>query len=146
MRDQDEFDEAVDALQKRLEAEDALHYSKRAIREAMEPKNVGRMANPDGSCEHTGPCGDTMEIYLKVEGNRITSIVFYTDGCGPSIACGSMVTQMAMGKELQEALKIKKEELIEELDGLPPEHLHCAKLAVETLRMAIEDFQRRVRH
>ena len=80
-----------------------------------------------------------MEIFLRVQDSRIEIAAFMTDGCGPTVACGSMLTKMAQGKSLEEAAAIEAADLIVALDGLPPEHVHCATLAVHTLHQAIAD-------
>ena len=82
-----------------------------------------------------------MGMFLRVQDSRIEVAAFMTDGCGPTVACGSMLTQMAQGKSLEEAAAIEAADVIIALDGLPPEHLHCATLAVNTLQEAIADHQ-----
>jgi nitrogen fixation NifU-like protein len=88
-----------------------------------------------------GPCGDSMEMFLRVRDSRIKVAAFMTNGCGPTVACGSMLTQMAQGKSLDAAASIEAADVIIALDGLPPEHVHCATLAVHTLQEAIADHQ-----
>ena len=119
-----------------LEREQAL-FSAKVLAEARHPKNIGLMLDPDGHALGFGSCGDTMEIFLRVRHERIQIAVFMTDGCGPTLACGSMLTQMAWGKRLEAAVAIEAADLILALDGLPPEHIHCATLAVRTLQEAI---------
>jgi nitrogen fixation NifU-like protein len=80
-----------------------------------------------------------MEVFVRVDGVRIEKATFMTDGCGPTVACGSMVTQMAAGRTLDEAAALEAADVIIALDGLPPEHIHCATLAVNALRQAISD-------
>lgn len=136
VKDED-FDSKVEAIQQMIQEAVRARYSKKVIEEANNPKNVGRMGDPHGCGVIHGPCGDTMEFYLKVKDGKIDRILFMTDGCGPTIACGSMVTSMVSGKELDKAAAITQMDLIDALDGLPDEHRHCAKLAVDTLREAI---------
>jgi len=126
-------------IQMLLEEEALTVFSRKVIDEFNDPGNVGRMVGPDGFAVITGPCGDTMEFYMKVEDERIVGISFMTDGCGPTIACGSMLTRLAKGGTLEEALRITDQVLIEALDGLPPENVHCAVLAVDTLKASITD-------
>ena len=102
----DDLDSVVEFIQKQIDIEEESLYSKKVIHEYRNPKNVGRMADPDASGIITGPCRDTMEIYLKFKDGRIADIIFMTDGCGPSIACGSMLTKMAKGKGIEEVTKI----------------------------------------
>jgi nitrogen fixation NifU-like protein len=108
--------------------------------EYKNPKNVGRMPDPDGIGIVTGPCGDTMEFYLKVERSKIHEIQFMTDGCGATIACGSMTTKMVIGETLKNVSKLTNADLINALDGLPDENLHCAKLSIDTLHKAVDDY------
>ena len=115
-------------------------YSEIAIDHAMNPRNVGNMESADGFAKITGPCGDTMEVWLKVKGDMITEVTFMTDGCGTSIASGSMVTEMAKEKSIIEARKINQPDILSALDGLPEESQHCALLAANTLKAAIRDY------
>lgn len=132
--------ERIESLFLKLVAEEMRkRYSEEVIRHANEPRNVGRMSQPDGCGMITGPCGDTMEFYIKVRGEIIDEILFMTDGCGPTIACGSMATTMVKGMSLGEARKIGDEELDRVLGGLPPDHKHCAKLATDSLHQAIDN-------
>jgi nitrogen fixation NifU-like protein len=98
---------------------------------------MGVMREPDGYALVHGPCGDTMEMFLRVQDSRIEIASFMTDGCGPTVACGSMLTKMAEGKRLEEAATIEAADVSAALDGLPPEHVHCATLAVYTLQEAM---------
>lgn len=101
--------------------------------------NMGTFDRPDAQGHFLGKCGDRMQIDLQLVGERILGARFLADGCGATLACGSMITKMACSKTLKEAEKIKPDELIVALDGLPEDHLHCAELAVMTLREAIID-------
>ena len=112
----------------------------RLIRESCDPQNVGRMMKPDGMAEITGSCGDTMEFYIMVEDGKIRNINFYTDGCFTTIACGSVTTKMVMDRNIEEALNIMGQDIMDKLGGLPEDHNHCAKLAAETLHKAITNF------
>ena len=131
----DEFD----ALQEEIMSDMRQIYTETVIDHAMNPRNVGTMTEADGFGSVTGPCGDTMEIGLRVRGNSIEDAVFWTDGCGTSIACGSMITEMAKGKSTVQALRINQDEILQALGGLPQESLHCALLAANTLKAAIQD-------
>ncbi len=136
-----EFGRVVDEIQDAIEREAGIIYSKKVIQEANNPQNVGRMPKPDIAGEITGPCGDTMEFYLKIEGDKISDIKFYTDGCGPTIACGSMTTKLVKDKGIEEAGKITSQDIIDALDGMPEENLHCGKLAADALQKAIENYR-----
>jgi nitrogen fixation NifU-like protein len=145
-REKNDFDRWVAALQEAiLEREQAL-YSAKVLAEARQPQNMGVMHDFDGYGLVVGPCGDTMEFFLRLNGERIEEAAFMTDGCGPTVACGSMLTRMAQGKSLAEAAAIEAAEVIIALDGLPAEHVHCATLAVNTLQQAIADCCPREEH
>ena len=131
-----EFDE----LQELIKAEMRKIYSETAIDHSMNPRNVGNMDNADGLAKVTGSCGDTMEIWLKVKNNTIANATFMTDGCGTSIAAGSMVTELAKGKSVGEVWKIRQQDVLNALGGLPKESEHCALLASNTLKEAIRDY------
>src|SRR4030042_1141426 len=100
--------ETWDELQEKVNAEMQRIYSETVIDHAMNPRNVGRMENADGFARITGPCGDTMEIWLRVRNDNIVEASFMTDGCGTSIAAGSMVTEMAKGRTISQALKVSQ--------------------------------------
>jgi nitrogen fixation NifU-like protein len=138
----DDFDRMVEELQREIAEQEQAIYSDRVIEEVHNPKNVGRMSRPDARGIVHGWCGDTMEIYLRLNGERIEETSFMTDGCGPSVACGSMLTTMATGMLLEEAGDIRPEDLLNALDGLPDESVHCAELAVSTLGAAIANRSR----
>lgn len=132
--EKDVFDELEDLL-----VEDAAKvYSPGVMRHFMEPKNYGAIDNPDAYTFMSGICGDTIGIFLKVVEGKIAEIGFVTDGCGPTVACGSALTCMAHGRSVSEAAEITSHDLIQYLGGLPVENTHCADLAVNTLRGALE--------
>ena len=140
MKDNDDLDEMVRGLQKQIDAEEEKEFSAKVLREYREPQNVGRIEGADSVGKILGPCGDTMEFSIKIEDGRIKRALFMTDGCGTSIACGSMTTKLATGKTIEDALKIKDLDILNGLDGLPDENRHCAKLAVDTLQEALGNF------
>lgn len=115
-------------------------YSETVIDHAMAPRNLGVMKDADGSARVTDPCGDTMEMRLKGSTDGIAGATFMTDGCGSSIASGSIVTEMAKGKSIGEAQKITQRDVRRALGGLPDESRHCALLATDTLKAAIRDY------
>ncbi|MCU0849481.1 MAG: iron-sulfur cluster assembly scaffold protein [Spirochaetes bacterium] len=104
------------------------------------PGNMGRMNDPDGSAFIKGLCGDTMEMYLVIKNNRITEVLYTTDGCGSSKACGSAAAKLAGGKSIREALRISPAEVLDALANEPTLEIHCAILAVMTLHKAIADY------
>ena len=117
-------------------------YSKKVMEHFMNPKNVGVIENPDGYGKVGNPvCGDLMEIYIKVKDDIITDIKFKTFGCGSAIATSSMVTELAKGKNVNEAIKITRKDVADELDGLPPQKMHCSNLAADALQEAIKDYK-----
>ena len=116
-------------------------YSARVIKESSNPTNMGPMSEPDAHGIIHGCCGDTMEIYLRLGGDRIEKAAFLTDGSESAIACGSVLTKMVRGISLEQAGKIRPEDLIAALDGLPKTKVHCAKLTLNTLRQAIANWR-----
>ena len=137
----EEFDDLINELEAAIQKEEKELYSERTLEEAYNPKNVGVLEDPDGYARITGPCGDTMQIHLKIADAKIVDCKFITDGCGPSTASGSAVTEMAKGKTIEDALMIDANAILAVLDGLPEESIHCPVLAVNTLRAAIEDYK-----
>ena len=117
-------------------------YSDITIDMFLRTKDNRRMDSPDGFARITGPCGDTMEIYLKADSGVIVDASFQTDGCNPSIACGGMVTQMAKGESIAKIKQVTAQDLLDALGGLPEESQHCATLAADTLKAALEDMVR----
>ncbi len=115
-------------------------YTETVIDRTMNPRNVGDMENADGFGRVTGFCGDTMEIWLKVRDGIVAEATFLTDGCGASIASGSMVTELVRGKSIPQAQKVTQQDILNALGGLPEESVHCALLAAETLKEAIRDY------
>jgi nitrogen fixation NifU-like protein len=117
-------------------------YSEKVMDHFMNPRNVGEIPDADGVGEEGNPtCGDAMKITIQVENDVITDIKFKTFGCGAAIAVSSMVTEMAKDKTLDEALKITKESIANELEGLPPQKMHCSNLGADALKKAIEDYK-----
>jgi len=108
------------------------------------PRNIGEMEYPDGAAEAKNPaCGDTMRLFIKVEGDRIIDAKFLTFGCGPAIAASSMATVMLKGKTIEEALKISNQVVSDALGGLPPTKTHCALLAEKAIRAVISEYRKR---
>jgi nitrogen fixation NifU-like protein len=136
----EEFDSPFKELEQTVMDDMRQNYSEKTIDHFLNPRNLGEIPTPDGFGRITGPCGDTMEIRLKVRDDRIINASFLTDGCGPSIASGSMVTELAKGKSVLEARKITQQDVLDALGGLPEESLHCALLAADTLKDAIKNY------
>jgi len=116
-------------------------YSEKVMEHFMNPRNVGEIENPDGVGEVGNPvCGDMMTFHIKVKDNRLEDIKFKTFGCGAAIAVSSMVSEMAMGKTLEEAMKITPQAVADELKGLPNQKFHCSNLGAQALNKAIKDY------
>ncbi|MDD5623029.1 MAG: Fe-S cluster assembly scaffold protein NifU [Actinomycetota bacterium] len=117
-------------------------YGKKVMDHFMNPRNVGDIKDADGIGEVGNPvCGDMMTFYIKVKDNKLDDVKFKTFGCGAAIAVSSMVSEMAKGKTLDEALKISNKSVAEELGGLPKNKLHCSNLGADALHKAIENYQ-----
>jgi len=129
----EQFEELIKAQMRKI-------YSETVIDHAMNPRNLGDMEDADGFARVIGPCGDTMEIWLRAKNGSLTDATFLTDGCGTSIASGSMVTEMAKGGEITEAQNISQQDVLNALGGLPEESQHCALLAADTLKEAIRNY------
>ncbi|MDH4210141.1 MAG: iron-sulfur cluster assembly scaffold protein [candidate division WOR-3 bacterium] len=117
----------------------AQGYSPVVADHMRNPRHWGIMRHSDGYAKITGTCGDTMEISLNVKNNLIAKCTFDTDGCGATVACGSMVAEMATGKPLTIARQIDQNMILDYCGGLPEGNTHCALLAANTLRRAIDD-------
>ncbi len=106
------------------------------------PRNVGEIPDADGIGEVGNPaCGDIMTFYIKVKNNVLEDVKFQTFGCGAAIAVSSMVSEMAKGKSIEEAMKISKKSVIDALNGLPKQKHHCSNLGADALQRAIEDYK-----
>ena len=116
-------------------------YSEKVMDHFRNPRNMGEIPDADGVGTVGNPvCGDMMNIYIKVEKDRIVDIKFKTFGCGAAIATSSMITELAKGKTLEAAKKITREAVAENLGGLPPIKMHCSNLAADGLKAAIKDY------
>ena len=114
-------------------------YSEKAIDHFLHPRNAGGIEDADSFAKVTGPCGDTMYLFLKVTEGKIVEARFMTDGCASTIACGSTITELGKGKTIDEALKVSAADVIEALDGLPDSSIHCSVLAAHTLQQAVSN-------
>lgn len=117
-------------------------YSKKVLDTFANPKNVGEIENADGvGTVGNAKCGDIMQVFLKIENDLIVDAKFKTFGCTAAIASSSIATEMIKGKTLDEALKIKNADVVEALEGLPPQKIHCSVLAEEAIAEAIKDYR-----
>ena len=133
-------DDFVAKLQEQILNETRAIYGEEVLSRWQHPKFMGRMTNASSVGRITGRCGDSMEIYLQFEDDRIQKASFFTDGCGSSVVCGSVVAELATGKEFDEAGLIGGDTILELLKGLPEEEHHCAYLAAEALQVAIHEW------
>ncbi len=116
-------------------------YSEKVMDHFENPRNVGKIENPDGYGKVGSPtCGDVMEIFLKIEDETIVDVKFRTFGCASAIATSSMSTEMIMGKKVEEALALTNKAVAQALDGLPPAKMHCSVLAEEAVKAAVKDY------
>ena len=116
-------------------------YSDKVLDHFRNPRNMGEIPDADGVGTVGNPvCGDLMTIYIKVKDNRLADIKFKTFGCGAAIATSSMITELAKGKTLDEAMKITRGDVADNLGGLPPVKMHCSNLAADGLHAAIQDY------
>ena len=116
-------------------------YSDKVMDHFMNPRNVGCIENADGIGEiGNAKCGDIMKIYLKIENDIIVDAKFETFGCGSAIASSSMATELIVGKPVSDALALTNKAVVEALDGLPPQKIHCSVLAEEAIKLALKDY------
>ncbi len=116
-------------------------YTDKVLDHFRNPRNMGEIPDADGIGTVGNPvCGDLMTIYIKVKDNRLEDVKFKTFGCGAAIATSSMITEIAKGKTLDEAMKITRGDVADNLGGLPPVKMHCSNLAADGLHAAIQDY------
>ncbi len=122
-----------------------FQYNQKVMDHFMNPRNVGEITDADGEGTVGNPvCGDLMTFYIKVNNGRIGDVKFKTFGCGAAIAVSSIVSEMAKGKTLDEAMKITNKMVATELGGLPKNKLHCSNLGADALHKAIENYRKRL--
>ena len=135
------FDDSSQAeLAQEIARRAVRRFSTKTLHAALFPQHEGAMEQPDGYARAEGECGDLMSFYLRIEEGRISTITFTTNGCDATIASGEMLAALVSGTSLGEAKRVTPDDLLAALDGLPPNHIHCAALAVKTLREAIESY------
>lgn len=139
-KDDENVEKFARELQAQIMEQIRKQYSETVIDHWQNPRNFRKIENPDGYAKVTGPCGDTMEMFLKMKDEKIIECTFQTDGCGTTIVCGSVATELAINKSFTEALgSVSAAEILRILGGLPESNVHCAQLAAETLRRALAD-------
>jgi len=136
----DYLDDFVNNLQNEIFEEARASYGDRTFERWRNPIYMGAMDNPDGYGRVTGSCGDTMEIFLTFQKDRVKEATFQTNGCAPSIVCGSFAAELALGKSPDELVEITGETILEVAGGLPEENEHCAFLAAKTLQEAVNNY------
>ena len=136
----DDLDDFARNLQAQIFEETKQAYGTAAFERWLHPMYNGKIDHPDGYARVTGPCQDTMEIFLRFEDGRVAEASFQTDGCGSSAVCGSFAAEMALGKTPDELLDVTGDAILERLGGLPEEEEHCAQLAGETLQEALHEY------
>lgn len=132
----DEFDE----LEKEIMETMRKIYSETVIDHAMNPRNAGKIPNPDGFGSTTSACGETMEIRFKTKDSKITDAAFWTNGCSTTVACGSMASELIKGEDVAQALATSQNDILEALGGLPEGNQHCALLAANAVKAAVLDY------
>jgi nitrogen fixation NifU-like protein len=113
------------------------------LRVARYPQNIGSLDHPSGQGSAVGKCGDSIEVSLKIESGAIADIKVFPQGCVYTLVCASAMSELAKGRDLDQALELEPHHVAKALGGLPEDHLHCARLAVNTLGEAIADYYRR---
>ena len=144
MSNNQNFEDLMRKIQKKINQDEEKIYSKTVIDEYKNPSNFGILKKPDAHAQIKGPCGDTMKFELKVKDDKISDIRFWTDGCGATIACGSMLTKLIKGKNINFANNFSSSKLVNALGGLPPENHHCSVLAIDTLHLCIKNLNKKI--
>jgi nitrogen fixation NifU-like protein len=137
------LDSFIDGLQAKIFENARKAFGEKIYQRWRHPLYMQAMDHPDGHASLTGTCGDSIEVFLKFENNRVAKASFLTDGCATSVVCGSYAAEMALGKTADELLEIDGNVLLNALGGLPLENEHCAHLATESLHAALNDFLHR---
>ncbi|MBN2040463.1 MAG: iron-sulfur cluster assembly scaffold protein [Spirochaetes bacterium] len=139
----DELDDFINDLQGELNTRAIKDYGQAGFERWKNPPHNHPIKNPDGYASVTGSCGDTMEIFLKFKGDKVKDASFQTNGCGPSIICGSLAAELAFGKNPEELTEITNNAIINIIGGrIPEEDMHCASLAAETLQEALSQYMK----
>jgi len=121
-------------------------YTEKVLDHFQNPRNVGELENANGvGMVGNAKCGDIMQMFIRVNDDEvIEEVTFKTFGCGAAVATSSMATELIKGKTVEEALKLSNEAVVEALEGLPPQKIHCSVLAEEAVKLAIEDYQKKL--
>jgi NifU-like protein involved in Fe-S cluster formation len=138
----DDLDRIIEAMQNTINEDTRAAWGEEAYQRWVNPPNMGAMPDADGTAELRGSCGDSMAISLKFDGGRVCAASFETDGCGPSVVCGSLAAEMAVGKTAEELFDITDAMVLARAGQIPEDHHHCAFLAVSTLHEALGKYMR----
>lgn len=138
----DQLDDFVKDLQGKIYDDALRDYGREAFDRWLDPRYMYAMDNADTHGRIIGSCGDTMEIFLRFEGGKVREASFITDGCGPSMICGSLAAELAIGKVPEEIRTITAETILDTIGGLPEEDVHCASLAANTLQVALHNYDK----
>lgn len=121
-----------------------IRYSQKVLDHFLRPRNIGEIEDADGVGQIGDPsCGDFLKVYVKVEGERIVDVKYQIRGCPAAIACASVMTELAIGKNIEDALFIEDQDIVDALDGLPDFKLHCSVLSADALKAALIDYLER---
>jgi nitrogen fixation NifU-like protein len=140
------LDEFVNDLQEQIFEEAKAAYGEKGFDRWRNPRYQGRMTDPDGQSCVTGPCGDTMEIYLKFEEEHVKAASYFTDGCASSAICASFAAELALDKDPDDLADISGDTVREEIGHLPQEDTHCADLAAAAVQEALSDYMQKQRY
>ncbi len=135
-----ELNAQLDELQEKIYDQTLEVFGPEVFKRWKEPAYMGRMENPHSYARLTGSCGDSVEIYLKFEEDRVSEVSFFSDGCGPSVVCGSVACELALGKDVENAASITGEDILHILKGLPEDKEHCAYLAAQALQETVHGY------
>lgn len=138
------LDELASSLMQQIDAQVQKDYSPKVFALWKNPLHMGRIASPDASANLEGECGDSIEIQIRVNQERIVEAKFSTNGCAPSVVSGSAACALAKGKELEEAASISDQVILDYLGGLPQENEHCAFLAARTIQEAVHNYMQKM--
>ena len=140
----DKFDQFLNELQERVFDETREAYGEKGFERWRNPRYNDRMTSADSFARVTGECGDSIEIYLKIENNRVKAASYFTDGCGSSSICGSFAAELAIGKDLEAVTDINGEAVVNAIGRLPDDDRHCADLAAAALQEALSQYMKRM--
>jgi len=139
------LNDQLDGLQQKIYEQTLEVFGPEVFRRWKEPAYMGRMENPHSTARLTGSCGDSVEIYLKFEKDKVSEATFFSDGCGPSVVCASVACELALGRDIENAASVAGEEILNILSGLPEDKEHCAFLAAKAMQEAVYDYVKRFR-